>query len=101
MSDKSGEQMTNKERLSNIYEQWVEYCDGMTKYATVDDWTRFVNGVYVAWRRKMSNVDLRCIHTDGMVAIRDYIEQTYSFARFMTLAPEFKELQRLDPNKFE
>ena len=93
--------MTNKERLSNIYEQWVEYCDGMTKYATVEDWARFVNGVYVAWRRKMSNVDLRCIHTDGMVAIRDYIEQTYSFARFMTLAPEFKELQRLDPNKFE
>ena len=49
----------------------------------------------------MSNVDLRCIHTDGLVAIRDYIEQTYSFARFMTLAPEFKELQRLDPTKFD
>lgn len=70
-------------------------------HATVDDWKRFVNGVYLAWRRKMSNVDLRCIHPDGLLAIRDYIEQTYSFARFMTSAPEFQELQRLDATKFE
>lgn len=93
--------MGSDERHANLYEQWVEYCDGMTKFATVEDWKRFVHSVYISWRRKMANVDLRCIHPDGMLGIRDYIEQTYSFARFMRMAPEFQELQKLDPNKFE
>lgn len=93
--------MVNSDRLASVYEQWVEYCDGMTRYATVEDWKRFVNGVYLSWRRKMSNVDLRCIHTDGLMAIREYIEQTYSFARFMSMAPEYQELKELDRTKFD
>lgn len=83
----------------SIQDKWMTYCSYEPRYATQDDWFNFVNEIYTKWLDLKIKNDSKC-DLNNFLDNHNYIEENYGFERFMESAPEFSELQKLDPNKF-
>lgn len=84
----------------SIQEKWMVYCGFEPEYATQDDWFHFVNDVYTSWLNDNLKNDPN-YDPEHFLDCHQYLENTYGFDVFMDSTPEFEEIRKLEPVKFQ